>query len=410
MATVLAYTSPSLGNLLPMAALLAELQDRGHRVALRTHVDGVDAVAALGFDTAAIDPRIEAIPMTDWTAANARAALRVAFGVFGNRGGFEVDDLRGAIADVRPDALLIDPNCWGASAVAEAGTLPWLAFWPYPPFLRSRGVPPFGPGFRPWKGPVGRLRDALMRPIVARTIETSILGPLNAVRTLAGVGPVTSADAYVRRAPLLLVTSAEPFEYPRADWGRAAELIGACEYEPPAPDHMDWLDEIDRPLVLVTTSSERQDDHRLGTVAMEALADQPIHVVATFPAGVPAGVAVPPNATVLQFAPHGALLDRAVCAVTHGGMGATQKALARGVPVCVVPHGRDQFEVATRVEFSRSGTRLKPSRLNSARLKAKVREAMSMTAGARRVADGLSAAGGVRRGADLVEQRVLGGN
>jgi UDP:flavonoid glycosyltransferase YjiC (YdhE family) len=48
--------------------------------------------------------------------------------------------------------------------------------------------------------------------------------------------------------------------------------------------------------------------------------------------------------------------------------------------------------------------------LNSARLKAKVREAMSMTAGARRVADGLSAAGGVRRGADLVEQRVLGGN
>jgi hypothetical protein len=30
-------------------------------------------------------------------------------------------------------------------------------------------------------------------------------------------------------------------------------------------------------------------------------------------------------------------------------LGTTQKALARGVPVCVVPHGRDQFEVARRV-------------------------------------------------------------
>ena len=29
-------------------------------------------------------------------------------------------------------------------------------------------------------------------------------------------------------------------------------------------------------------------------------------------------------------------------------MGATQKALAHGVPVCAVPFGRDQFEVARR--------------------------------------------------------------
>jgi hypothetical protein len=31
-------------------------------------------------------------------------------------------------------------------------------------------------------------------------------------------------------------------------------------------------------------------------------------------------------------------------------MGAIQKALARGVPVCVVPHGHDHLEVVRRVE------------------------------------------------------------
>jgi UDP:flavonoid glycosyltransferase YjiC (YdhE family) len=115
---------------------------------------------------------------------------------------------------------------------------------------------------------------------------------------------------------------------------------------------------------------------------MAALADEPLHVVATYPSGVPDGIAVPPNATVRKFAPHGIVLDRAVCAITHGGMGATQKALARGVPVCVVPHGRDQFEVARRVEVSSSGTRLPAKRLSPPRLKSKVLQAMSMTAGA----------------------------
>jgi UDP:flavonoid glycosyltransferase YjiC (YdhE family) len=49
------------------------------------------------------------------------------------------------------------------------------------------------------------------------------------------------------------------------------------------------------------------------------------------------------------------VLDRAACAVTHGGMGATQKALAHGVPVCVVPFGRDQLEVARRVRTAGAG-------------------------------------------------------
>jgi UDP:flavonoid glycosyltransferase YjiC (YdhE family) len=141
---------------------------------------------------------------------------------------------------------------------------------------------------------------------------------------------------------------------------------------------------------------------------MSALADERVHVVATMPAAQADGLVTPANATVCRFVPHGVVLDRAVCAVTHGGMGATQKALARGVPVCVVPYGRDQFEVARRVEVVQCGTRLPAKKLSASRLRTKVREAMTMGDGARRVAAGFAATGGTARGADLFEQRVLG--
>jgi len=129
------------------------------------------------------------------------------------------------------------------------------------------------------------------------------------------------------------------------------------------------LGEVERPLVLVTTSSEFQDDGRLVRCALDALAGEELHVVATVPASASVAFDVPANAHVASFVPHGAILDRACCAITHGGMGATQKALARGVPVCAVPFGRDQFEVARRVEYAGAGTRLPSRRLDAARLR-----------------------------------------
>ena len=111
---------------------------------------------------------------------------------------------------------------------------------------------------------------------------------------------------------------------------------------------------------------------------------------------------------VLYFVQRVLLPERAVCAITHGGMGTTVKALDRGVPVCVVPFARDQAEVARRVQVARCGTRLPAEKLTAARLLAKVRTAMTMTEGVRRVAAGFTATGGVTRGADLIEQQLLG--
>ena len=59
--------------------------------------------------------------------------------------------------------------------------------------------------------------------------------------------------------------------------------------------------------------------------------------------------------------------------------------------------------------MARCGTRLPAKKLTEKRLRVKVQQAMTMTAGARVVAAGFTATGGVARGAELIEQRVLGG-
>ncbi|KGI67503.1 glycosyltransferase [Mycolicibacterium rufum] len=403
MATVLAYTSPALGHLLPMAALLAELAARGHRVHLRTLAGEVEHAAAQGFSAAPIDARIEAITMDDWRASNPVAALRLSVSAFSRRAPYEVDDLRAAIAAVRPDGLLVDVNCWGAQTAAEAAGLPWATFSPYTPTLDVEGVPPFGLGLRPKAGILGRWRDALVRAAVNRPLQRPAVAAITELRDRLGLSPVASLDAFLRRTPMLFLTTGTPFQY-AGDWGENVHMIGPCIPPRATGDPPSWLTAIDRPIVLVTTSSEQQNDAGLVSAAVAALADDPVHVVATLPAGAPDGVTDRPHVTIRRYVDHDLVLARAVCAVTHGGMGGTQRALARGVPVCVVPFGRDQFEVARRAEVAGCGTRLPARRLSVPRLREAIHEAMTMQQGAARVAEGFRATGGVGRGADLFEQ------
>jgi MGT family glycosyltransferase len=408
MSRILAYTSPALGHLFPMTPLLLELRSRGHHVHVRTLAGQVDRMESLGLESSATDQRIESIENVDWKARGARAALASVVGTFVARGEYDAPDLEQAIADQQPDLLIVDINAWGASVAAEASGLPYVTFSPYTPPIRSEGTPPFGPGFRPMSGVLGRVRDGLLRPIVMGAAEKAMGPGIAKLRTARGLPPVASADAFFRRSPLMLVTTAEPFEYHHDDWGQDIKMIGASAWEPPGElpaDLSAWLSETDRPLVVVTTSSEFQDDGVLARTALEALADEPVTVVVTMPAGVPDDVVVPANARVERFLPHGPLLERAAVAVTHGGMGATQKALSYGVPVCAVPFGRDQLEVARRVEVSGGGTRLPVRKLNPERLRNAVLQAMGCADGARRVAEGYRASGGVAAAADVIETR-----
>ncbi len=408
MARVLAYTSPARGHLYPLVPILEALAGRGHQIAIRTLGSQVALMQDHGFTAAPIAASVEGLAHDDYKARTPPGGLRRAVAQFAARAEYEVVDLRGAIDAEQPDVILVDAMSWGASAAAAAWGGPWAQWFPYPLPVPSPDVPPFGPGLRPASGPLGRLRDRALRPLMLSSMEKVFLPSVNAARDSVAQPAFASITDMFTAAPLLLYMTAEPFEYPRSDWPASVRMVGPCCWDPPA-DPPAWLADIRQPIVLVSTSSEFQDDGKLVTTALEALANEDVHVIATMPAAEIPRTTVPANAHVAQFLPHAPILAGAACAVTHGGAGVTQKALAARVPVCVVPFGRDQLEVARRVEVADAGTRLPARRLNAERLRGKIREAMTKHDGTDRVAAGFAATGGPTAAAHAVEELLAPG-
>lgn len=402
---MLAYTSPARGHLYPIVPILLELRRRGHEVTVRTLASQVELIRGIDIPAGPISPDIELIELDDYKSRSRAGKGRRAMATFAARAKHEVSDLQAAIADERPDGLLIDCMTWGAASMAQATGLPWAQFAPYPLVLPSRDVPPFGLGLKPAHGPLGNLRDRLLGPLAKMALDLSALDRINAIRARIDVPGLTAMSDIFALAPLVLHLTSEPFEYARTDWPASVLMVGPCAWDPPA-DPPAWLEQLKRPLVLVSTSSERQNDRRLVTTALRAFAGENVELVATLPAEDLDGIQAPANAHVERFVPHAPLLSRAACAVTHGGAGITQKALAAGVPVCVVPFGRDQYEVARRVEVSGCGTRLSAARLSPGRLRAKVYEAIAMRAAAERIAERFAAAGGAVAAADALERLI----
>lgn len=400
MARILLYTSPASGHVFPPVPTALELRARGHEVIVRTGAADVPALQGLGIEAGAVDPRIAAIELDDWRASNPLGATRRLFAVFARRAEFELPEMQATIAAERPDLLWIDINCIAASAAAEASGLPWAHYLPYPHPVPARGVPAYGPGLAPLGGYAGRLRDGALNA-VHRAAFRSIVPPFNQIRRGLGLPPFPRGEDYYLSAPLMIQFSAEPFEYHR-DWPANVRLVGPGLWDPPAQEPS-WLAEEERAIVLLSASTEFQDDRALIETGLEALVGEPYAVIATTAAHDPASFDVPSNARVERFLPHSPILRRASAVVCHGGMGTTQKALAAGVPVCVVPFLRDQFEIARRVKVAGAGESLPAKRLNPERLRAAVAGTIARRPGAERVAASFQAAGGPARAATELE-------
>lgn len=406
MATILAYIEPVPGRVYPVIPTLQELQRRGHRVTVRTGRKEVALLRSLGIDAEELAPEIVELVPTDWQARTRFGALIVALGLFGKRARVQLTDLQHAIATEHPDALLIDETSWGAAAAAEHSGLPW-AFCAFSPVLvPSRDAPPFGLGLPPRRDAVGRLRDRLLGPVSSGALARVIASHVNPLRRELGLRPLHSLNDFYLAGSMFLAYTGEPFEYPRSDWPAKVRLVGPGIWDPPG-EAPPWLADMQQPLVLVTCSTMFQNDRRIPEVACEAFAGEPFDVVVTTADVDPRGLTPPANVRIERSLPHGPLLRRAICTVCHAGMGITQKSLAYGVPVVAVPFGRDQPEVARRVEVAGAGVFLPARKLRPDTLRRAVHDAIAMRPGAQRLAAAFASAGGAAVAANAVEELVV---
>ncbi|EIV92601.1 glycosyltransferase [Frankia sp. QA3] len=351
------------GTVAPELGVARRLVARGHRVTVLAEDSMAPAVAATG---AAFqrwrhglnrpDHLPEHAPYPEWELRSPTALVRqmIAHLVVGPAAGY-ARDVTDAIRADRPDLVLTSFFAFGAMVAAEAAQTPFDVLMPniYP--LPAPGLPPFGPGLRLARGPLGRLRDRVFGVMSQRLWDGAALPGLNDVRSAHGLRPVGHHQDQVHRARRQLVLTSAEFDFP-------AVLPPSVRYVGPALDGPVWASGRGRSrpvtrLVLVSMSTTFQDQAACLRRVVDALATLPVRaLVTTGPVIDPASIAAPPTVTVVPAAPHAAVLRDAALVITHGGHGTLVKAFAAGVPVVILPHGRDQADNAARVVHHGAGT------------------------------------------------------
>jgi UDP:flavonoid glycosyltransferase YjiC (YdhE family) len=389
MARILTYTSPATGHLFPLVPGLLELRRRGHDIHVRTLAEGLPQLAAVGLDGSPVDVRVSEFRVRDHEATSDKQRLVTGLQDIIQRAPLDGADLDAAIAEHRPDLLIVDINAYGAMTRAEASGLPWVLAMPSLLPLPEPGIPPYSLGLPPARGLLGRVRDAVLWPVVERLFGKALLPGLNALRATSGLPAFRSPLDMYGPPDLVLGMTGAPLEYPRRSLPANVALVGFQPWDPPAPAPA-YLAEPGDPWVLVTCSTEYQGDESLARVAVEALRDEPYRVLLTLAdAYDDADLPAADNVVATRFVPHAAVLPSAAAVVTHAGMGIVGKATYAGVPIVAVPFGRDQPEIARRIVEAGTGVRLSARRLTPERLRTAVRAAVACRPRALAVAEEL---------------------
>jgi MGT family glycosyltransferase len=348
------------GHALPALALGRELHRRGHDVLLCTSRRWAEEAAALGIRFEATPERLR--PLASRSAPGSPPTV-----VEGSQ------RLLPILADFRPDVVVCDLFTLGPALAAEAAGVARASLVPHVYTVQEPGLPFYLQGLRP---PRGRLGRAAWRAVGPARLPVLMRGrrELNRLRRELGLEPQTRFHGALSDR-LVLVATFPQLEYPRR-WPEHVHVTGPMffelagpEFEPPRAN---------RPLVLVASSTSQDPRHRLVATALEALAHEPVEVLAvTNRRGETYSGRVPANATVFDWVSYGQAMRCASAVVCHGGHGTVAAALAAGAPVVVCPAGGDQAENGARVAWAGAGVMLPKRLLAAAPLRWSVRRILA---------------------------------
>jgi MGT family glycosyltransferase len=353
------------GTVPPELGVVRRLVERGHDVTVLAEHSMLADVRATGatyrpwVDAPSRASRLaEDDPYRDWECKSPFQlfARLLDLQLVGPAPGYAADTLA-AIAELRPDLVVSSFFALGAMAAAEAAGVPFDVLFPNCYLLPAPGLPPLGLGLAPARGPLGRGRDRAITALTTRQWNKG-LARLNEVRGDLGLEPLTSFFDQVHHARRELVLTSPDFDFP-ADLPDNVRYVGAVLDDPQWAEQPWTAPSGDDPLVLVALSSTFQDQAACLQRIVDGLGDLRVRaVVTTGPALDPATISAPANVSVVTAAPHSAVLRHAAAVVTHGGHGTVVRALAAGVPMVVLPHGRDQADNARRVSARGAGITL----------------------------------------------------
>jgi UDP:flavonoid glycosyltransferase YjiC (YdhE family) len=332
-ARILWIASAQSGSLFPAVPIAVELARRGHRLTALCEPSAHTAFDSLGFHfrparelarhrrTFDVDAYGSA---RDATAASHAGGVRSLY-----------SDVRCELAATPYNAAIVDPLEPGGQFACEAAALPSISYAHWR--MDETGLDTWF-RFRLWDE---------TRPGAEAFVEW-----WNEQRALVGLPPERRPPQehlwYRHSRALTLILGLPELVQPKGVLPPYALRVGPTVWEPPLEGPLPgWVEQLgrERPGLLASVSTVGFADTQLATAVGEAVHGEDLDVVLT----VAVAGALPPlpaNVRVVPFLPHGALLPRVVAVVSHAGNGTVTRAACAGVPLLLLPHGKDQFDVA----------------------------------------------------------------
>jgi MGT family glycosyltransferase len=348
----------SSGNLNPLLTAARQLRQRGHRVRIMADPAMRDEVAAADFAFVtwrraptglAADPK-DFADMGDWfrRAVSDPASDYAA-------------DIRDEIGKAATDAVLTIDVLFGAVLGAEAAGVPVAMLSPHVSLRPLAGLPPASSGLAAPKTPQERTEAAAASQRMMEFFN-GFLPSFNDTCMQLGVPALSHVtDLFDRPARVLLAIS-RAFDFQADSLPDNLRYVGPLLDQPnwSGPWHAPWCKE--RPRVLIAGSTGAQGQDELIQKIINAMGQLKIEAVATAGPNLDVDtLRAPDNVYLLRSAPHNTVMREVSLVISQGGHGTVNRALVNGLPLLVLPMGRDQGDNAARVEAKGAGLRLPPT-------------------------------------------------
>ncbi|OBA51958.1 glycosyl transferase [Nocardia sp. 852002-20019_SCH5090214] len=374
MISVLLTATPVRSHVTPLLSIAEALVAAGDRVRFLTGSRFRDDVLATGADFLPLPPE------ADYDDRDIDAAFPGRRGLSGPAGirydmieiflrpvPAQLRAVREAIAAESTDAVLAE-SMFAAAAVlsgiprAERPLLVNLGILPLA--LKDPDVAPFGLGITPMRGPLGRLRNAVLTLGAEKVVFAPVQRFANEIaRAETGRALPRFFLDWPAGADHIVQFTVPEFEYPRRGLPDTVHFVGpVARSRPSAISVPEWWDDLaGRRVVHVTQGTVATGEWTLIEPTVRALAgDDVIVVVST--GGRPVDTLpdnLPANVRVAEFLPYDRLLPQTDVFVTNGGYGGVHYALEHGVPIVVAGRTEDKTEVSARVAWSGVGIDLR---------------------------------------------------
>jgi UDP:flavonoid glycosyltransferase YjiC (YdhE family) len=385
---VAAFGDP--GHVFPAIALGRALAGRGHEVTIETWEERRSAVEGAGLDFAATE-EYRMFPPPDPDSPDGAHAAEAARA------------LLPLLEKMRPHVVVSDILTLAPALAAEMAGVPLATLIPHIYPVVEPGLPFFAVGLQPPRTPLGRRAWRAGQRALNVGLEQG-RSDLNRQRGRLGLPPTERFHGGIS-PELALVGTFPQLEYPRR-WPAGVQVTGPMSFEIPYPEIE--LPPGDDPLVLVAPSTAHDSRNHLVRTALEALAGEPVRVVATTNHVVPQGpIEVPGNAILVDWLSYSQLMPAASLVISHGGHGTVTRALAAGTPLLISPFIGDMSETAMRVSWTKAGLSLPWRLCRPSPLRWATRRILgdpSFAARAGELAAWAREHDGTEHGAELVEQ------